>query len=43
MPEKQLNLSNLQPAQERVDRKRVGRGPGSGTGRYSGRGIKGQK
>ena len=43
MPEKQLNLSNLQPAQERVDRKRVGRGPGSGKGRYSGRGIKGQK
>ena len=40
---KQLNLSNLQPAQERVDRKRVGRGPGSGKGRYSGRGIKGQK
>ena len=40
---KQLNLSNLQPAQERVDRKRVGRGQGSGTGRYSGRGIKGQK
>jgi large subunit ribosomal protein L15 len=41
--EKQLNLSNLQPAQERVDRKRVGRGLGSGKGRYSGRGIKGQK
>jgi large subunit ribosomal protein L15 len=40
---KQLNLSNIQPAQERVDRKRVGRGPGSGKGRYSGRGIKGQK
>src|SRR6201987_5106019 len=40
---KELNLSNLQPAQERVDRKRVGRGPGSGKGRYSGRGIKGQK
>src|SRR5919201_602174 len=40
---KQLNLSNLSPAQERVDRKRVGRGPGSGKGRYSGRGIKGQK
>ena len=40
---KQLNLSNLQPAQERVDRKRVGRGPGSGTGQYSGRGNKGQK
>jgi len=43
MPEKQLNLSNLQPAQPREDRKRVGRGMGSGKGRYSGRGIKGQK
>src|SRR6476659_1726784 len=43
MPEKQLNLTNLQPAQERRDRKRIGRGPGSGKGRYSGRGIKGQK
>ena len=32
-----------QPAQPRVDRKRVGRGMGSGKGRYSGRGIKGQK
>jgi large subunit ribosomal protein L15 len=40
---KTLNLSNLQPAQERVDRKRVGRGPGSGKGKFSGRGIKGQK
>ena len=39
----ELNLSNLKPAQERVDRKRVGRGMGSGKGRYSGRGIKGQK
>jgi large subunit ribosomal protein L15 len=39
----ELNLSNLQPAQARVDRKRVGRGLGSGKGRYSGRGIKGQK
>ena len=38
-----LNLSNIQPAQKRVDRKRVGRGMGSGKGRYSGRGIKGQK
>ena len=38
-----LNLSTLQPAQERVDRKRVGRGPGSGKGKYSGRGNKGQK
>jgi large subunit ribosomal protein L15 len=41
--DKQLNLSNLRPAQERVDRKRVGRGLGSGKGRYAGRGIKGQK
>jgi large subunit ribosomal protein L15 len=41
--EKQLNLSNLQPAQPRIDRKRVGRGLGSGKGRYAGRGIKGQK
>src|SRR5512135_3432178 len=40
---KQLNLSNLAPAQPREDRKRVGRGLGSGKGRYSGRGIKGQK
>ena len=38
-----LDLSNLQPAQPRRDRKRVGRGLGSGKGRYSGRGIKGQK
>src|SRR5438552_18439546 len=43
MPERQLNLSSLAPAQAREDRKRVGRGPGSGKGRYSGRGIKGQK
>src|SRR5437016_2556167 len=43
MPDKKLTLDNLQPAQSRKDRKRVGRGPGSGTGRYSGRGIKGQK
>ncbi len=39
----QLNLSNLKPASPRKDRKRVGRGMGSGKGRYSGRGIKGQK
>ena len=39
----ELNLSNLQPAQARTTRKRVGRGLGSGKGRYSGRGIKGQK
>ena len=42
MPE-ELNLSNLTPASPRKDRKRVGRGLGSGKGRYSGRGIKGQK
>ena len=39
----ELNLSNLKPAQPRKARKRVGRGLGSGKGRYSGRGIKGQK
>ena len=38
-----LNLSNLKPAQVRKDRKRIGRGMGSGKGRYSGRGLKGQK
>src|SRR6266540_2376482 len=38
-----LNLSSLKPAQSQKDRKRVGRGMGSGKGRYSGRGIKGQK
>ena len=38
----ELNLSNLKPAQPRKDRKRVGRGLGSGKGRYFGRGIKGQ-
>jgi large subunit ribosomal protein L15 len=39
----ELNLSNLTPAQPRKARKRVGRGMGSGKGRYSGRGLKGQK
>jgi large subunit ribosomal protein L15 len=39
----ELNLSNLKPAQPRRERKRVGRGMGSGKGRYSGRGLKGQK
>jgi large subunit ribosomal protein L15 len=39
----ELNLSNLSPAQPRKARKRIGRGQGSGKGRYSGRGIKGQK
>ena len=39
----ELTLSNLKPAQARKARKRVGRGISSGKGRYSGRGIKGQK
>ena len=39
----ELNLHSLKPAQPRKTRKRIGRGMGSGTGRYSGRGIKGQK
>ena len=39
----ELNLSNLSPAQPRKSRKRIGRGQGSGKGRYSGRGLKGQK
>ena len=38
-----MNLSNLKPAKgSRQDRKRVGRGPGSGLGKRSGRGSKGQ-
>ena len=43
LPEDDLSLHNLKPAQPRKNRKRVGRGLGSGKGRYSGRGIKGQK
>src|SRR5947207_11967566 len=43
MASEELNLHSLQPAQERKDRKRIGGGQGSGKGRYSGRGIKGQK
>src|ERR671934_2543072 len=39
----ELNLSTLKPAQARKVRKRIGRGMGSGKGRYAGRGIKGQK
>ena len=39
----ELSLSTLKPAQKRKARKRVGRGMGSGKGRYAGRGIKGQK
>jgi large subunit ribosomal protein L15 len=41
--DRSLSLSNLSPAQKRQERKRVGRGLGSGKGRYSGRGLKGQK
>jgi large subunit ribosomal protein L15 len=40
---RKLSLSDLGPAQPRKARKRVGRGLGSGKGRYAGRGIKGQK
>ena len=39
----ELNLHSLKPAQAQKARKRIGRGLGSGKGRYSGRGIKGQK
>jgi large subunit ribosomal protein L15 len=42
-PAVELTLSTLKPAQPRKARKRVGRGLGSGNGRYAGRGIKGQK
>jgi large subunit ribosomal protein L15 len=41
--EKKFSLSSLKPAASRKSRKRIGRGMGSGKGRYSGRGIKGQK
>jgi large subunit ribosomal protein L15 len=40
---KDLNLSNLKPSSPKKAAKRIGRGLGSGKGRYSGRGIKGQK
>jgi large subunit ribosomal protein L15 len=39
----ELNLHSLMPAQPRRARKRIGRGLGSGKGRSSGRGLKGQK
>jgi large subunit ribosomal protein L15 len=39
----EFSLSSLKPAEKRRARKRVGRGMGSGKGRYAGRGIKGQK
>ena len=41
--DEELSLSTLKPAQKRKARKRIGRGLGSGKGRYAGRGVKGQK
>ena len=38
-----MKLGELKPAVEKVKRKRVGRGIGSGTGKTSGKGHKGQK
>lgn len=39
-----MNLSNLHPTKNsRKNRRRVGRGPGSGRGKTAGRGTKGQK
>ncbi len=38
-----MNLTDLKPAQKDVKRTRVGRGIGSGLGKTSGRGQKGQK
>ena len=38
-----MRLDDLSPAQERVSRRRVGRGIGSGLGKTSGKGHKGQK
>ncbi len=38
-----MELGNLQPAVKKVTRTRVGRGVGSGLGKTSGRGHKGQK
>ena len=39
-----MNLSDLKPGEgSRRPRKRIGRGPGSGTGKTSGSGEKGQK
>ena len=40
----EMRLSDLHPAKDsRKNRRRVGRGPGSGRGKTSGRGTKGQK
>lgn len=38
-----MKLNDLSPAQEKVTRRRVGRGIGSGLGKTSGKGHKGQK
>ena len=38
-----MKLGELKPAVDKKDRKRVGRGIGSGTGKTSGKGHKGQK
>ena len=38
-----MKLGELKPAEERVARRRVGRGMGSGLGKTSGKGHKGQK
>jgi len=39
-----ITLGNLKPAEGATrDRKRIGRGPGSGTGKTAGRGMNGQK
>ena len=38
-----MKLGELKPAEERVTRRRVGRGIGSGLGKTSGKGHKGQK
>ena len=38
-----MELGNLKPADQKVTRRRVGRGMGSGLGKTSGRGHKGQK
>ena len=39
-----MDLSNLKPAKGSTkNKKRVGRGPGSGVGKTSGKGHKGQK
>ena len=38
-----MELGNLKPADKKVTRRRVGRGIGSGLGKTSGRGHKGQK